>query len=285
MYREEWSMGQMCDVCKEKTAVISIQGKGQYCYDCHNKMMLELYGMSDTFEYSKIISVIEPGGKLHTFEVNHIILGSIVTWEAKEKHGNYEFRVISDIGENGAEVAQKLFKKIIDGVCTKTLDISNGAFGKSVSIKDKGVIQIIEDERRDYAPAFKIDDEIFTPEEFGKLLQRFSGFNMQFQIHDGSDPLLGEHEYLIPTYITKESLLEEFEEALAIHSDRGFVSYKNTIAFEDVFYKINDKLHVIDQARNRDYAQEIGRELAKRLYVIETDDDYFPFNLIELVRA
>lgn len=276
-------MGQVCDVCKERLAVILIEGKGQYCYDCHNKITLVDYGMSDTFEYSKTMSVIEPGGNIHTFEVNHIILGSIVKWEAREKVKNYEFKEISDIEENGAIVAQRFFKKIVDGVCTKTLETSEGLFGKTLSLKEKGVIRIIEDENREHQTAFQMDDKIFTPEEFGELLREYVGFNMQFQIHDESDPLLGEHEYLVPAYITKESLIEEFEVMLEIHGDRGFVSYKNVMRFEDAFYKIHDKLKIIDEAMNRAYAQEIGKELVKRLHEIKSDDDYFPYNLIELV--
>ena len=66
------------------------------------------------------------------------ILGGIVSWEANEKDGDYQFRLISNTEENGAVVAQKLFRKIVDGVCCKTLDEHTSDWGTSYQIKEKG---------------------------------------------------------------------------------------------------------------------------------------------------
>lgn len=51
-----------------------------------------------------------------------MVLGGIVSWEANEKDEEYQFRLISQTGEDGADTAQKLFRKIVEGVCTKTLE-------------------------------------------------------------------------------------------------------------------------------------------------------------------
>lgn len=56
--------------------------------------------MPDTFKYARTMSVMEPTGELYTFEVNHIILGDIVSWEAIEQQGGYEFKGISDMEDN-----------------------------------------------------------------------------------------------------------------------------------------------------------------------------------------
>lgn len=276
-------MGDKCEICKKNTAKIRI-GNHSYCFDCHNKMALLDMGVEDTFEYAKTMSVIEPGGRLHTFEIEHVVLGGIVSWEANEKDGDYQFRLISNTEENGAVVAQKLFRKIVDGVCCKTLDEHTSDWGTSYQIKEKGNIRIIEDEDRDFDPAFEVDGKKFTPEEFADLFRGFVSFNMQFQIRDGSCDLLGENEYLVPVRITEQSLLEELETALAVTTDRGgFLSYKNVSAFDELFYKIVDKLRVIDDALDREKAQTIGRAIAKRLREVEHDDDWFPVGNIQSI--
>ena len=107
---------------------------------------------------------------------------------------------------------------------------------------------------------------------------------MPSQIRDGSSPLLGENEYLVPVKISKELLLQELETALAVTTDRGgFLSYKNVSAFDELFYKILDKLQTLDDALERDKAQEIGRAIAKRLREVEHDDDWFPEGDIQMI--
>jgi len=267
-------MGDMCDICKTKKAMISITGQGQYCYDCHNRLTMEDYGMPDTFKYAKTRSVMEPNGEIHSFEINHIIRGDIVSWEAIEKQGSYEFKEISDIEDNGTKVAKRFFKKIVDGVCTKTLD--------GWGLKDKGVI-MISDESDDFSTVFKIDGKIFSPEDFAQLIQGYNGFVMHYQIHDASEPLLSEHEYLVPVRITKDSLLGEFEKALALEGDNGFLRYDRVSAFDELFFPIVDKLKIIYDSRDRDYSKEIAKELIQRLTDIETDDDFFPFYEIKVI--
>lgn len=276
-------MGDTCEICKKNPAKIRI-GNHSYCFYCHNKMALRDVGIDDSFTYAKNMSVIEPGGKMHSFEIEHIVLGSIVSWEANEIEGEYRFRLISDVDEDGTAVAQKLYRKIVDGVCSKTLEEHKSEWGTSFSLKSKGNIQIIEDEDNDWGPAFEIDGKKFTPEEFAELVSGYTGFNMQYQIRDGSSPLLGENEYLVPVKISKELLLQELETALAVTTDRGgFLSYKNVSAFDELFYKILDKLQTLDDALERDKAQEIGRAIAKRLREVEHDDDWFPIGDIQMI--
>lgn len=277
-------MGDMCEICKINPAKIQIDGKHSFCLDCHNKIALKDMGIKDTYAYAKTMSVIEPDGKLHTFEIEHVILGGIVSWEANKKDGDYQFRLMSHVGEDGVATAQKLFKKIVNGVCNKTLDEHKGAGGTTYQIKSKGNILIIEDEDRDFAPAFEIDGKKFTPEELGELFNGYASFNMQFQIRDGSDPLLGENEYLVPIKITEQDLMQELETALAVTTDRGgFLSYKNVSAFDEFFYKILDKLQILDDSMEREKAQRIARVIAKRLREVEHDDDWFPYGNIQMM--
>ena len=116
-----------------------------------------------------------------------------------------------------------------------------------------------------------------------KLLGGFSGFSLQYQIHDASDPVLKEDEYLVPVYITKTSLIDELKTAINIYGDIGFISYKETFRFDEVFFKIIDKLEILAHSEKRDEALEAGREMVRIMKSIETDDDYFPLYNIELI--
>ena len=66
-------MGDICEVCKKNPAKIQI-GEHNYCFDCHNKMALKDMGIDNEFVYAKNMSVIEPSGKMHSFEIEHIVL-------------------------------------------------------------------------------------------------------------------------------------------------------------------------------------------------------------------
>ena len=281
---------QICDICQKEPVRVHIKGQGKYCLKCYNSMALERIGVDDTFHYPDTMAVMEPNGRCHTFHIEHMIMGDTVSWDAFEQSGEYHFREISDIEANGAAVAQKFFRKIVEGVCTKSLceddhraDNLLYRDGKYLSLRDKGTINIIEDEERGYRVGFEIDGIRFSGEDLEKLLGAFPGFSMRYQIQDGSDPILKEDEYLMPVYITKTSLIDELNTAINIYSDRGFISYKEVLKFDEVFYKTIDKLEVLAHSEKRNDAIEAGREMVRIMKSIETDDDQFPLYDIELI--
>lgn len=281
---------KLCDICNKEPAKILITGEGEYCLDCYNAMTLKEAGRTDTFDYPRQITIMEPSGDLHTFNIEHVILGDIVSWDAYEVDGNYSFRECSDIDENGAFVAQRFIRKIVKGVSTKSLRVDDKMAsnllrkgGKTYSINDKGIIHIVEDEDNNYLPAFVVDGIKFSPEEFTELFGGLSGFDMHFQIHDASDPVFGENEYLVPVYITKDSLIQELNTYINTHGDRGFIDHKHVFDFDASFEHIINKLEILVKAGEREKALEIGKEIVKILKGIETDDDYFPYSDIDVV--
>lgn len=281
---------KLCDVCKSAPAKILITGEGDYCLDCYNAKILSRFGKEDTFEYPRRITIMEPNGEIHTFDIEHTILGTLVSWDAIEVGGNYSFRECSDIDENGAVVAQRFFKKIAKGVSMKSLQIDDMPAsnllhkdGRTYSIGDKGMINIIEDEENGYETAFVIDGIKFTPEEFVRLFGGYRGFNIHFQIHDASDPLFGEDEYLVPIRITKDSLINELKTAVNTYGEGNFIGYKDVYAFDLEFDHVVKKLEVLMEAGERDKALQIGKEIVRILESIETDDDCFPYSDIEAV--
>ena len=281
----------LCDICKKEPVKIHVEGEGDFCLDCYNKAYLDKIGIEDTYDYPRQMGVIEPGGKMHTFNIEHVILGDLVSWDAYEIGGEYHFREISDLDENGAVIAQRFFKKIIKGVCTKSLKIRDypaanllNKDGVTYSIGDKGFIRVAEDDR-EYIPNFVVDGIRFTGEEFCRLFGGLMGFDIHFQIHDASDPLPGENEYLVPVLITRETILEELQSYINIYGNKGFVSYKQVFGFDTAFRHIASKLEVLMQAGDRDKAVEIGKEVIKVFENIETDDDWFPYSDMDVVRC
>lgn len=279
----------LCDICKKQVAKIQITGKGKFCLDCHNDIVLKENGIDDTFHYAPTMTVMEPSGAIHTFRVEHVILGTIVSWDAYEVDGDYHFREISDIGSNGTAVARKFFQKIVDGVCTKTLDevccsaLIPGIERTSNILKDKGTIFVSEDEDLHGRSSFVIDGKKYSGEELAELFSAYAGFMIQYQIHDASEPILKADEYLMPVRITKQSLIDELEVAINIHGDGGFISYKDTLAFDEAFYKITDKLEVLSNSGKKEDALAAGRKMVQILAHTETDDDYFPRYNIEVI--
>ncbi len=97
------------------------------------------------------------------------------------------------------------------------------------------------------------------------------------------EPITGDHDYMVKLHITKESLLNELQAIIGIHSDDGFVSYKNTLAFSQAFDSIVDKLEVVWSSGDKEYAVDIATEILKQLHKLETDDDTFPLDEAENV--
>ena len=64
---------KLCDVCKSAPAKILITGEGDYCIDCYNAKILRRFGKEDTFEYPRRITIMDPNGEIHTFDIEHCI--------------------------------------------------------------------------------------------------------------------------------------------------------------------------------------------------------------------
>ena len=282
----------LCDNCKTSPAIIHIEGRGDYCLKCHNALMLDRFGIDDTFNYAEYMSVVEPGGEIHTFKINHIILGGIVAWEATEQGGDYYFKKISNVNQNGAEIAKQFFKKIVNGVLTKSLEECNFPVsnvcqkdGHYYSLKEKGTISIVEDEDDSSKIYFVIDGKQFTIAELGELFATHAGFNIQYKIQDESDSLLKENEYLEPVAVTAESLISELKVAITISCDAGgFLSYNQVSEFDDMFFPITDKLEILMKSSHRDEAIQTGQSMIELLVEIDTDDDFFPVYECDLIK-
>ena len=189
----------------------------------------------------------------------------------QEIGGDYSFKLISDMAENGSKAAERFIEKITAGVKNKILSIEPES---DAYLSNKGDIHIEYDEERD-SMIFVIDGKRVLPDELAECLSCFEGFDLQYAIRDESEPLLGEDEYLIPVKITRDTLVEELEEKINMYSDGGFLSYKILSLFQDWLYGHIDKLEVLYRY-NREDAVGAGKEMIRMLEGIEHDDDFFP---------
>ena len=69
----------LCDRCGKNPSVIHIAGKGNYCADCNNQMMLEMFGKDNTFHYAKNIIISETAPST--------LRGVSATWHCNARDG------------------------------------------------------------------------------------------------------------------------------------------------------------------------------------------------------
>ena len=281
----------LCDRCGKNPSVIQITGEGSYCADCNNQMMLELFGKDNTFHYAKNIIINETDGKMHSFRIQHLILGGIVTWEAQEVGGNYHFEDVSDLNDNGSDVAQRFFRKIMNGVLYKSIvkEVSPASNllsrdGLCYSLKGHGNISIEEDPESGYESIrFRIDDEFFTPEEAARMLGPYVGWNMKYQIESTSEAYLGEDEYLVPVKVNRRIILGKWNMLRELYLREGHLREDDQIDFDEGMQEIIEKLIILREHGNMDTAIEAGEQIIEELRNMTGSDEDFPLLDIDIL--
>ena len=281
----------LCDRCGKNPPIIHITGEGSYCADCNNQMMLEMFGKDNTFHYAKNIIISETDGKMHSFRIQHLILGGIVTWEAQEVGGNYHFEDVSDLNDNGRDVAQRFFRKIMNGVLYKSIEkevspASNllSRDGLCYSLKEHGNISIEEDPESGYESIrFRIDDEFFTPEEAARMLGAYVGWNMKYQIESTSEAYLGEDEYLVPVKVNRRIILGKWNMLRELYLREGHLREDDQIDFDEGMQEIIEKLIILREHGNMDTAIEAGEQIIEELRHMTGSDEDFPLLDIDIL--
>lgn len=281
----------LCDRCGKNPPVIQIVGEGSYCADCNNQMMLEKFGKNNTFHYAKNIIISEADGKMHSFRIQHLILGNIVSWEAQEVDGNYYFEDISSLNDNGSDIAKRFFRKIMNGVLYKSIEKevsldSNlpGRDGLCYLLKRQGNVSIEEDPDRGYEfIRFRIDDEYFTPEEAAHMLEAYVGWNIKYQIESASEAFLGEDEYLIPVKVNKRVILGKWNMLRELYLRDRYLREDDQTDFDEGMQDIIEKLVILREHGNMDTAIEIGEQIIGELQHMTGSDEDFPLLDIEIL--
>ena len=282
----------VCDLCKTKEAVIHITGEGHFCASCHNRRMLNKFQMPDDAVHAEHVSIAEPDGTIHTFHVQHLILGAIVSWEAVELTGKYEVRWVSQLSSELQDQVSEFYQRIVESVMTKTVEkkesehwISNllPRDGKFYSLMDKGTVFLKESDSGDIH--FIADGEEYTAEEFARMLGHVQNFQLQYQIVDGADAILREDEYLMPVKITVQSLVKELQELIELTADKGSVSGRMLPVFRNCFQPIIDKANYLFSRGKREEAMDAAETMIQMLQELKAEEDLFPEQEIGRLQA
>ncbi|MDO4649887.1 MAG: hypothetical protein Q4B26_14695 [Eubacteriales bacterium] len=283
-----------CKICGSKDVRIYIEGEGAYCLSCHNTRMLSRMRIADEFHYPEFIYIMDDEQELHQFQLEHLILGTIVQWHANETDSHRSVTVIADVSESAGKGLNALLRKAADVVSCRTIEkikktrpLSNLLEREDgyYALKAKGNMRIVT---TNGGVHFEIDGELFTPEETAKMLEGYDTFQVQYQISDASEDILRKNEILVPEAVGKEVLLDELEILSLDHSDeRMRIAGTEALEFAIGFSSIERKLHLMirfgDQDM-RDEAEQIKELIIRQLRDLSFESEELRAELIERTR-
>ena len=280
-----------CKKCKSSEATIHVANVSDFCLNCHNDYIAELLGVSKINDFSKIISVYDVDGIMHQFEISNMIMPGFSVWKAEEMEGDYQFEVLVKPEENQAVAIEHLHQKILTGLGYKTLTHMSDRYfvdnaihidKKQYSLNSVGTcrIQHAEDEN---TVCLVIDGKNIPINDFGRALTAFEGFNMDFQIRDLSEEVLGKDMVLQPVRINTDVIIEHFEKTLGWFLERDFLSYKRASACVAALFERIDELELLYKYGNKEEAVEVVNRIKKRLISIDNDTDDFPNYLLNMI--
>jgi hypothetical protein len=128
-----------------------------------------------------------------------------------------------------------------------------------------------------------IDGKNIPIHDFGRALTTFEGFNLDFQIRDLSEEVLGKDTVLSRVSINPDVIMEHFERTLSWFLKGDFLSYKRASACEEALFERIDELELLCKYGNQEVAVEVGTRMKKRLISIEHDTDDFPDYLLTMI--
>ncbi len=280
-----------CNECKSNEATIHIANVGEFCLNCHNDFMADLNGVNRMNDFSRIISVYDAHGIMHQFDISNRLMPGFSIWQAEEIEGNYQFEVFVKPEDNQAVAIEHLHQKILTGLGYKTLTLMSDRYfvdnaihidKEQYSLNDVGTCRIQHTEE-DNEVCLVIDGKNIPLHDFGQALTAFEGFNMDFQIRQQSQEVLGKNMILRPISIHEDVIIEHFEKTLGWFLERGFLSYKLANACEEALSERIDELKLLCEYGNKEKAVEVGNRMKKRLISIDNDIDDFPDYLLNRI--
>lgn len=204
-----------------------------------------------------------------------MIMPGFSLWKAEEMEGGYQFEILVKPEENQAVAIEHLHQKILTGLGYKTLT-------HLYSLNSVGTcrIQHAEEENQVY---LVIDGKNIPLHDFGRALTAFEGFNMDFQMRDLSEEVLGKDTVLRRVSVNPDVIIEHFERSLSWFLEGDFLSYKHESACGEALFERIDELELLCKYGNKEEAVEVGKRMKKRLISIEHDTDDFPDYLLKMI--
>jgi hypothetical protein len=278
-----------CHKCNINNATIHIEGLGEFCLECHNKMIVEAFGIQQLEEFSKEISIYDVDGMIHKFQITNLLMPMYSIWKAEEIDGGYAFEVMVDLDDEQISALNHLHQKILIGIGYKSLEILEGnqyisnalhREGKQYGLRTVGTGRIDVD-LDTQKTVLMIDGKAISMDEFGLMLSSMEGFTFDYQMRDVTDEVLGKDMILRHFSINKKRLYESFETTLSWFLDDNILPQdREEACFEALFERIDDLELMFNYGDIQD-AKELGRKMIARLVEVESDSDVFPNDLIE----
>ncbi|WP_427854437.1 DUF7713 domain-containing protein [Desulfosporosinus metallidurans] len=236
-------------------------------------------------------STLDVDGMIHRFEISNMIMPGFSVWKAEELEGDYQFEILVKPEENQAVAIEHLHQKILTGIGYKTLArkpdryfIDNAIHinKEQYSLNSIGTcrIQHAEEENQVY---LVIDGKNIPLPDFGRALTAFEGFNMEFQIRDLSEEVLGKDMVLRKVSINPQVIIEHFEKTLGWFLQGDFLSYRHASACTEALFERIEELELLCKYGNQEEAVEVGKRMKQRLTSVEHDSDDFPDYLLKMI--
>ncbi|MDR3601630.1 MAG: hypothetical protein P4L49_14310, partial [Desulfosporosinus sp.] len=228
---------------------------------------------------------------IHRFEISNMIMPEFSVWKAEEMEGGYQFEILVKPEENQAVAIEHLHQKILTGLGYKTLKHLSDKYlidnaiqidKEQYSLNSVGTCQIqhVEEENQVY---LVIDGKNIPLHDFGRALTTFEGFNMDFQMRDLSEEVLGKDTVLRRVSINPDVIIEHFEKSLSWFLEGDFLSYKHASACGEALFERIEQLELLCKYGNKEEAVAVGNKMKKRLISVEHDTEDFPDYLLNVL--
>ncbi|MCR5101989.1 MAG: hypothetical protein K6B41_11595 [Butyrivibrio sp.] len=243
------------------------------------------------FYYPEKIFVYEKDGRLRQFSLQHRAVGINIYWEADEIDGEYRFRYLSKSNEDIEEVLSRFKRKILAGIGYKSISRKHPEKhsknvlernGDDYTLGMRGNVEIRDDGKGNVN--FCIDGEIFSPDEFAKMLGPYVGSSLCFQIQDITEPLLEKNDFLVAIKVTAANIMDDFVQIVEIFTDEdNYLEEDELPGFEEAMWDLVDRLDILYHSEHIQDAIDVGTKIIKQLNEISCDDPDFPSYDIEMI--
>ena len=168
---------------------------------------------------------------------------------------------------------------------------AGGVSGRAAKyfLANHGNIDIHHDAEGKQAVYFVIDGKPVSLEELGEMLSIYEGWTLQYQIRERGDDRVREDEILIPVEITKKALIRELNRAIKTYNSAGqheknaYIPFGKVPDLELDIERVIQKLAYMCSSRSIEEAVDTGEEMISILRNVESEEEWFPETMIELI--
>lgn len=267
-----------CSKCLVNEATIHILNQGDFCHTCHQIEMDKLAKDRERREIPKMVTVKDVHDVDHQFAITMKMTVHLAHWEADEIDGGYHFEILSKLPESKEQGFDRLIEKIRRGLSYKTLiprpiedDPYNALAVNDVfyNLKPIGTMEILMDDFCN--PTLKIDGELIDFAEFGRTLTYYCDHNLQYQIRDPSDDVVGSGTVLALVDVNPRAVYERFEKTLSWFLEDNFLSRQRADHCQEALLERLEELRYLNRYKNFYTARRLAEKITVRLKAITLD--------------